>query len=104
MTLGEYLRSHTLTSQESILLLIQLLEAVVHLQNYGIAHRDLKSDNILIEFDSHGHPKLAVTDFGSCLQGSIFGLKVHYSSWDVCKGGNGALMAPEVGVSSSVSL
>ena len=31
---------------------LQLLEGVDHLCIQGIAHRDMKSDNILLEFDS----------------------------------------------------
>lgn len=31
---------------------LQLLEGVDHLVQQGIAHRDLKSDNILVEWDS----------------------------------------------------
>ena len=33
-------------------MLLQLLEGVDHLCRQGIAHRDLKSDNVLLEFDS----------------------------------------------------
>lgn len=34
------------------LLALQLLQAVAHLEKSKVAHRDIKSDNILIEFDS----------------------------------------------------
>lgn len=33
-------------------MLLQLLEGVDHLCKQGVAHRDLKSDNVLMEFDS----------------------------------------------------
>lgn len=33
-------------------MVLQLLEAVDHLCRQGVAHRDLKSDNVLLEFDS----------------------------------------------------
>lgn len=35
---------------------LQLLEGVDHLVQQGIAHRDLKSDNILVELDAGGRP------------------------------------------------
>ena len=60
--------------------------------------RDLKSDNILLD-TSDGEencPLLAVTDFGSCLSDKYYGLNLPYKTPDVDKGGNVALMAPEV--------
>lgn len=33
-------------------MVLQLLEGVDHLCREGVAHRDLKSDNVLLEFDS----------------------------------------------------
>jgi serine/threonine protein kinase len=96
MTLKEYLQSRTLTLQESVLLFVQLLEAIIHLQNHGFAHRDLKTNNLLVDVDSTGLPTLALTDFGFCCQAGIFGLRVHYSCGDISIGGNGALMAPEI--------
>eukprot|EP00914_Ancora_sagittata_P025900 GHVO01051167.1.p1 GENE.GHVO01051167.1~~GHVO01051167.1.p1 ORF type:complete len:646 (-),score=79.31 GHVO01051167.1:16-1953(-) len=96
LTLRQYLQSHDLSLKESVLIFVQLLEAIVHLQNHGYAHRDLKSDNLLVDFDRTGSPVLVLTDFGCCLSSGTFGLRVHYSSGDVCKGGNGALMAPEI--------
>jgi serine/threonine protein kinase len=35
--------------QTRCLLLTQLLEGVVHLRNHGIAHRDIKSDNLFLD-------------------------------------------------------
>lgn len=32
-------------------MVLQLLEAVDHLCRHGVAHRDLKSDNVLVELD-----------------------------------------------------
>lgn len=37
---------------------LQLLEAVDHLVQQGVAHRDLKSDNILVELDAGSCPAL----------------------------------------------
>lgn len=96
LSLREYLQTHSLTLRESVLVFVQILEAIVHLQKHGFAHRDLKSDNFLVDFDSNGMPLVALTDFGCCLSSGSFGLQVHYSSPYVSKGGNGALMAPEI--------
>lgn len=51
-TLRQYLRENTPDVRLSTVMILQLLEGVDHLVRHGIAHRDLKSDNILVEFDS----------------------------------------------------
>ncbi|KAL1116502.1 hypothetical protein AAG570_004974 [Ranatra chinensis] len=85
------------TPREAVLLLAQLLEAVCHINRHGVAHRDLKSDNILLEFlDGGCCPQLVVTDFGCCLADRRHGLTMPFRSWDTDRGGNAALMAPEV--------
>jgi serine/threonine protein kinase len=75
-----------------------------------IAHRDLKSDNILIDramsYDIMGQedtassnyhfPHLVISDFGCCLADSKVGLKLPFTSFETDRGGNVALMAPEV--------
>ena len=53
MTLREYLGAHSVSTHTRCLLLAQLLEGIAHLEKHGIAHRDLKSDNILVDL-SHG--------------------------------------------------
>ncbi|WCJ24037.1 Calcium-dependent protein kinase family protein [Euphorbia peplus] len=50
-----------LTENEARLLFIQLMKAISHCHNYGVVHRDIKPDNILL--DSRNSVKLA--DFGS---------------------------------------
>uniref|UniRef100_A0A8C5WQZ4 Serine/threonine-protein kinase PINK1, mitochondrial n=1 Tax=Laticauda laticaudata TaxID=8630 RepID=A0A8C5WQZ4_LATLA len=77
-------------------MILQLLEGVDHLIRQGVAHRDLKSDNILVELDSAGCPGLVITDFGCCLADETLGLKLPFPSWYVDRGGNTCLMAPEV--------
>lgn len=51
-TLRQYLQENTPDVRLSTVMILQLLEGVDHLVRHGIAHRDLKSDNILVEFDS----------------------------------------------------
>lgn len=96
-TLYDYLHQTELTMRTRLLLFAQLLEAIAHMYRYGIAHRDLKCDNILIDTnDGDLFPILVVSDFGCCLADRINGLILPYTSSDMDKGGNTALMAPEI--------
>ncbi|KAK2584169.1 hypothetical protein KPH14_006599 [Odynerus spinipes] len=97
-TLKEYLSSCSVSIRESILLLAQLLEGIVHINAHGIAHRDLKSDNILLDLseETDNCPSLVITDFGCCLADKGGNLHMPYNTDNIDKGGNIALMAPEV--------
>ncbi|NXI62495.1 PINK1 kinase, partial [Anseranas semipalmata] len=95
-TLRQYLRDNSPDACLATMMILQLLEGVDHLVRHGIAHRDLKSDNILVEFDSAGCPWLVITDFGCCLADDSIGLRLPFTSSYVDRGGNGSLMAPEV--------
>ncbi|KAM6976604.1 serine/threonine-protein kinase PINK1, mitochondrial [Aplochiton taeniatus] len=95
-TLRQHLEVATPSRKEGTLMVLQLLEGVDHLCRQGIAHRDLKSDNILLEFDTGGCPRLVITDFGCCLAQSDGSLKLPFNSVWVNRGGNSSLMAPEV--------
>uniref|UniRef100_W8BGA2 non-specific serine/threonine protein kinase n=1 Tax=Ceratitis capitata TaxID=7213 RepID=W8BGA2_CERCA len=96
-SLRALLDSHKLSARTKLLLLAQLLEATAHINRHGIAHRDLKSDNILIEMnDDDSPPVLVLSDFGCCLADKVHGLQIPYTSFDIDKGGNAALMAPEI--------
>nr|XP_054369077.1 serine/threonine-protein kinase PINK1, mitochondrial isoform X2 [Mirounga angustirostris] len=95
-TLRQYLRENTPSPRLATVMILQLLEAVDHLVQQGVAHRDLKSDNILVELDADGCPWLVITDFGCCLADERTGLRLPFTSWSVDRGGNGCLMAPEV--------
>ena len=93
MTLKQYLANNMVTTNTSIVMLSQLLEAVSFLVKRNITHRDLKTDNILLTVRHNCDiPWLVVTDFGSCLTS----LSLSFSSEEVCRGGNRALMAPEI--------
>lgn len=97
-TLKEYLSTHSVNIRESILLLAQLLEGIAHINAHGIAHRDLKSDNILLDLseETDNCPSLVITDFGCCLADKTYSLYMPYNTDNIDKGGNIALMAPEV--------
>lgn len=84
-----------LSHEVRVLLFSQLLEAVAHLERSGVVHRDIKSDNILVNVkDGFDCPQLVLTDFGDCLYNN--NMMLSYESEYVHKGGNAALMAPEI--------
>ncbi|XP_037337088.2 serine/threonine-protein kinase PINK1, mitochondrial [Pungitius pungitius] len=95
-TLRQYLEVSTPGHRQRSLMVLQLLEGVDHLCRHAVAHRDLKSDNVLLEFDSDGCPRLVIADFGCCLALSESDLRLPFNSTYVDKGGNASLMAPEV--------
>nr|XP_039251494.1 serine/threonine-protein kinase PINK1, mitochondrial-like isoform X1 [Styela clava] len=63
-TLEEYLNKTSLSFQTKYLLALQLLQGISHLERNNVAHRDLKSNNILVEHDSNRLPRLIIGDFG----------------------------------------
>jgi PTEN induced putative kinase 1 len=98
-SLREYLSKYQdqLNTRISTVLFTQLLEGVAFLHHTGVAHRDLKSDNLLVDISGGvSYPRLVITDFGCCLADSGHRLKLPYTTYDTDKGGNPALMAPEV--------
>ncbi|KAM9855273.1 serine/threonine-protein kinase PINK1, mitochondrial [Aulostomus maculatus] len=95
-TLRQYLEESTPGRRLGTLMVLQLLEGVDHLCRQGVAHRDLKSDNVLLEFDSDGCPRLVISDFGCCLSQRDSSLLLPFNSMWVSRGGNASLMAPEV--------
>lgn len=95
-TLRRYVDEGFRFEREKSLLFAQLLEGVAHLVDNDESHRDLKSDNLLIDTTAEGSPKLVITDFGCCLGDKRLRLKLPFESDHVDRGGNSALMAPEV--------
>lgn len=51
-TLQQFLAGSRPSRRQRALMLLQLLEGVDHLCRQGVAHRDLKADNVLLELDS----------------------------------------------------
>lgn len=99
ISLKDFLAKHgqDLSWKTSLLILTQILEGLTHIWSHGIAHRDLKSDNILLDLSGGiDFPRVVITDFGCCLADRNHGLKMPYSSYETNRGGNMALMAPEV--------
>ncbi|XP_052821376.1 serine/threonine-protein kinase Pink1, mitochondrial-like [Mya arenaria] len=95
-TLNDYLAVVSLSVRERLYLLAQILEGVAHMNRHSVAHRDMKSDNILLDTFKDGEPQLVISDFGCCLSDCRFGLRLPYTTDHIDRGGNTALMAPEI--------
>ncbi|KAH7709427.1 NKF2 protein kinase [Aphelenchoides avenae] len=95
MTLREYVLTRPRNYWHGRVMFGQLLEAIVFLQEHLISHRDIKSDNILLDFDLDEEvPHLVLSDFGSSLAKGSW--TVRYTDDSVDLGGNLSLRAPEV--------
>ncbi|VDN52623.1 unnamed protein product [Dracunculus medinensis] len=95
MTLREYILTRKRNYWTGRVLFGQLLEAIVFLFDNQISHRDMKSDNILLDFDCDSDiPHLVLSDFGCALATGSF--LVNYTNDEVNLGGNLSLRAPEV--------
>lgn len=95
MTLKNFVSQTDVNLNTRCSLVAQLMEGIAHMTEHGVAHRDLKSDNILVDL-SNGEPKLVISDFGCCLAEPEYGLMIPYNTSNVDKGGNAALMPPEI--------
>jgi len=90
-TLKDHLREHgPLTAEESIHVMTQICQGVDHAHQVGLIHRDLKSQNIMIDADLN----VKITDFGIALSSNeadmtqtntIMG-SVHYLAPELARG------------------
>ncbi|CEF59980.1 Serine/threonine-protein kinase PINK1,mitochondrial [Strongyloides ratti] len=78
----------------NIIIFGQLMEALSFLHKHIIAHRDIKNDNILLEYNNEGDvPFLVLGDFGLSHSTGSWELKYRYG---MTKCGNIALQPPEI--------
>lgn len=78
----------------NIIIFGQLMEALSFLHKNVIAHRDIKNDNILLEYDNENDvPHLVLSDFGLSHSTGSWKLKYRYG---MTKCGNIALQPPEI--------
>ena len=91
--LRNYLDQNPTSWRSALKILTQILEGLVHLSRFQVAHRDLKTDNILVNEEAE---EVVLSDFGCCWSSPAYGFKCPFPTEDVDKGGNAALMAPEV--------
>ena len=99
-TLKDYLREHgALTAEEAIHVMTQICQGVDHAHEKGIIHRDLKSQNIMVDDDLN----VKITDFGIALSSNeadmtqtntIMG-SVHYLAPELARG-NIATVASDI--------
>ncbi|PAV56727.1 hypothetical protein WR25_04996 isoform A [Diploscapter pachys] len=95
MTLHNYVLTHRRGALTCKVMVGQLLEGVVYLYDHCIAHRDMKSDNILLEFDDYEDvPHLVISDFGCALANGSWTVKYRDDTIDL--GGNLSMRAPEI--------
>ncbi|KAK1899040.1 Serine/threonine-protein kinase PINK1 mitochondrial [Dissostichus eleginoides] len=95
-TLRQFLSGNQPSRRQRVLMLLQLLEGVQHLCSEGVAHRDLKTDNILLELDSDLSRSENMRGFKVATAVCSF----PFNSMWVSRGGNACLMAPAVSSAS----
>ena len=82
-------------------LLVQLCEAVAHLKQHRIVHRDIKADNVMLQSapgGGDGAERLVLIDFGQCLDCGLYQLDGFRLPLLVpqSRGGAPGFLAPEV--------
>lgn len=89
-SLTTYIKTGSLTEKEEISLIVQIAEAILYLHQAGIAHRDLKTDNILV-YSTNSHVLIKIIDFGFAC--NVFSLSARCTSVIL---GTPRYLAPEV--------
>lgn len=80
MDLETYNKSTMISSQQRVVILKQLLDAIAHLHYNDLLHLDIKPGNVMMDFSS-SEPRPILTDFGSVLSGrSTFRLAPTYTT------------------------
>ena len=88
-SLAEFLTSQraNIAPRTSLFLLTQNMEAVAYLTSQGVAHRDLKADNILLSLASGPQfPHLVLTYSGCSLADPHNKLRLSFTSPDTYRG------------------
>ncbi|HEU0037919.1 MAG TPA: serine/threonine-protein kinase, partial [Verrucomicrobiae bacterium] len=101
----EYCDQHSLTTQDRLMLFVQICEAVQHAHQKGIIHRDIKPSNILVTQSLKGMAMPTVIDFGVAKATTDQPLtdKTVFTAFEMLIG-TPAYMSPEQAALSSVEV
>ena len=101
----EYCDQHSLTTQDRLMLFVQICEAVQHAHQKGIIHRDIKPSNILVTQSLEGVAMPMVIDFGVAKATTDQRLtdKTVFTAFEMLIG-TPAYMSPEQATLSSVDV
>lgn len=80
ITMMEKREGNGLTESAAKDIMLQLVDALSHIQSKGIAHRDIKLDNIMIDFQG----KVKLIDFGLCKTGGAESCDGRLGSAEYC--------------------
>eukprot|EP01045_Picozoa_sp_COSAG04_P022090 COSAG04_NODE_2449_length_4101_cov_30.628333_2_plen_623_part_00 len=89
----------TFGDQRAVRIVHQLLQAVRHLKNHGVVHRDIKPDNVLLASVGTEDEAAVLTDFGMCVdltKNHISDFRVPMPMDGYRRGGAPIALAPEI--------
>lgn len=92
-------RREAFTDIRAVRIIYHLLLAVLHLKNHGIAHRDVKLDNVLLTNIGTDNEAAILTDFGMCFdmkKNRVDDWKIEMKFDGFRRGGAPIALAPEV--------